>query len=69
LSICRKKKWQTFKVQGVKHKKRASLGLKTDFESIYDDEELENDQEVGRDETETLQLGQFWAKETCLRRD
>jgi len=56
-------------VQGVKHKKRASLGLKTDFESIYDDEELENDQEVGRDETETLQLGQFWAKETCLRRD
>jgi hypothetical protein len=35
LNICRKKQWHTFKVQGVKRKKRASLGLSIDVGSIY----------------------------------
>jgi hypothetical protein len=35
LNICRKKQWHKFKVQGVKRKRRASLGLTTGVGSIY----------------------------------
>jgi hypothetical protein len=35
LNICRKKQWHTFKLQGVKRKRRASLGLTTGVGSIY----------------------------------
>jgi hypothetical protein len=35
LNICRKKQWHTFKVQDVKDKRRASLGLTTGVGSIF----------------------------------
>ena len=34
LNICRKKQWHAFKVQGVKRKRRASLGFTTGVGSI-----------------------------------
>ncbi len=35
LNVCRKKQWHTFKVQGAKRKRRASLGLTTGVGGIY----------------------------------
>ena len=35
MNICRKKQWHTFKVQGAKRKRRASLGLTPGVGGIY----------------------------------
>ena len=58
MNICQKKQWHTFKVQGVKRKRRASLGLTTGVGSIYsvpspNGEAKRNFEFVGKDKRQT----------------
>jgi hypothetical protein len=60
LNICQKKQWHTFKVQGVKRKRRASLGLTTGVGSIYsvpspNGEAKRNFEFIGKDKDRQLE--------------
>ena len=60
LNTCRKKQWRKFKAQGVKRKRRASLGLTTGVGSIYsvpspNGEAKRNFEFIGKDKDRQLE--------------